>query len=212
MESENNRVLLSGTLTSELTFSHEVLGEPFYQAMLEVPRLSGTQDTLPVTISGRLIAGHNIACGSKLMLEGQVRTYNRMIDGVGRLVVTVFAQRLLPFEEEAVNRVELTGTLCKPPIYRTTPFGREISDLMLAINRVFGKSDYIPCIVWGRNARHVASLKPGDRLIIKGRIQSRAYEKKLETGEVLTKTAYEVSVSQMEECPPLSAVASDAAT
>lgn len=132
-------------------------------------------------------------------MEGQLRSYNKVIEGAGRLLITAFAQRILNCEEdeENPNRVQLTGALCKPPSYRTTPFGREIADLMLAVNRSYGKSDYIPCITWGRTARYAANLKIGDRVQLVGRFQSRAYQKQLPDGTALNKVAYEVSVSRL---------------
>ena len=148
--------------------------------------LSGAEDFLPITISERLLIDEPLTAGSMLCLEGQLRSYNKVIEGTGRLLITAFAQRILNCEEdeENPNRVQLTGALCKPPSYRTTPFGREIADLMLAVNRSYGKSDYIPCITWGRTARYAANLKIGDRV-------------QLPDGTALNKVAYEVSVSRL---------------
>ncbi len=166
---------------------------------LRVPRLSGAEDFLPITLSERLLIDEPITAGSMLCMEGQLRSYNKVIEGAGRLLITAFAQRLLNSEEdeENPNRVQLTGALCKPPSYRTTPFGREIADLMLAVNRSYGKSDYIPCITWGRTARYAANLKVGDKVQLVGRFQSRAYQKQLPDGTTLNKVAYEVSVSRL---------------
>ena len=142
--------------------------------------------------------GTKLDIGSPLCFEGQLRSYNKLVEGSGRLLITGFAQRLLdPDCEENPNQVQLTGALCKPPSYRTTPFGREIADLMLAVNRAYGKSDYIPCITWGRTARFASHLKVGDKVTLLGRFQSRAYQKQLADGSVLNKTAYEVSVGRL---------------
>ena len=199
MEETGNYLHLSGILTDTPEYGHEVFGEKFYYATLSVPRLSGAEDLLPVTISERLMEGSHLDVGSPLCFEGQLRSYNKVIEGSGRLLITAFAQRLLNCEEdeENPNRVQLTGALCKPPSYRTTPFGREIADLMLAVNRSYGKSDYIPCITWGRTARYAANLKIGDKVQLVGRFQSRAYQKQLADGTTLNKVAYEVSVSRL---------------
>ena len=142
--------------------------------------------------------GNHLDVGSPLCFEGQLRSYNKVVEGAGRLLITGFAQRLLdPDTEENPNQVQLTGALCKPPSYRTTPFGREIADLMLAVNRAYGKSDYIPCITWGRTARFASHLKVGDKVTLLGRFQSRAYQKQLADGTILNKTAYEVSVGRL---------------
>ncbi|MBQ8555514.1 MAG: single-stranded DNA-binding protein [Clostridia bacterium] len=198
MDENGNYLHLSGILTDEPVYGHEVFGEKFYYATLSVPRLSGAEDLLPVTLSERLMEGTKLTIGSPLCLEGQLRSYNKVIEGAGRLLITGFAQRLLdPDNEENPNQVQLTGALCKPPSYRTTPFGREIADLMLAVNRAYGKSDYIPCITWGRTARFASHLKVGDKVTLLGRFQSRAYQKQLSDGSVLNKTAYEVSVGRL---------------
>lgn len=198
MEETGNYLHLSGILIDTPAYGHEVFGEKFYYATLSVPRLSGAEDLLPVTISERLMEGNHLDVGSPLCFEGQLRSYNKVIEGSGRLLITGFAQRLLdPDTEENPNQVQLTGALCKPPSYRTTPFGREIADLMLAVNRAYGKSDYIPCITWGRTARFASHLKVGDKVTLLGRFQSRAYQKQLADGTVLNKTAYEVSVGRL---------------
>ena len=198
MEETGNYLHLSGILTDTPEYGHEVFGEKFYYATLSVPRLSGAEDLLPITISERLMEGVKLDVGSPLCFEGQLRSYNKVIEGAGRLLITGFAQRLLdPDSEENPNQVHLTGALCKPPSYRTTPFGREIADLMLAVNRAYGKSDYIPCITWGRTARFASHLKVGDKVTLLGRFQSRAYQKQLADGTVLNKTAYEVSVGRL---------------
>ena len=198
MEENGNYLHLSGILIDTPTYGHEVFGEKFYYATLSVPRLSGAEDLLPLTLSERLMEGTKLDVGSPLCIEGQLRSYNKVIDGAGRLLITGFAQRLLdPDSEENPNQVQLTGALCKLPSYRTTPFGREIADLMLAVNRAYGKSDYIPCITWGRTARFASHLKVGDKVTLLGRFQSRAYQKQLGDGTVLNKTAYEVSVGRL---------------
>lgn len=199
MEESGNIIHLRGQICQNLQFGHELFGEQFYTTTLRVPRLSGAEDFLPITLSERLLMQEPLSAGSMLCMDGQLRSYNKVIEGSGRLLITAFAQRLLNCEEdeENPNRVQLTGALCKPPSYRTTPFGREIADLMLAVNRSYGKSDYIPCITWGRTARYAANLKIGDKVQLVGRFQSRAYQKQLADGTTLNKVAYEVSVSRL---------------
>ena len=198
MEENGNIIHLRGHVCQSLTFGHELFGEQFYVTTLRVPRLSGAEDYRPITLSERLLLDAPIAAGSLLCLEGQLRSYNKVVEGAGRLLITAFAQRLLPVDdEENPNRVHLVGALCKPPSYRTTPFGREIADLMLAVNRSYGKSDYIPCITWGRTARYAANLKIGDKVQLAGRFQSRNYQKQLPDGTMLGKVVYEVSVSRL---------------
>lgn len=200
MENVINALHLSGTIIGTPEVGHEAFGEKFYYLTLGVPRLSGAQDQLPVTLSERLLDGNELAEGMQLAIEGQVRSYNKIIDGAGRLLITAFAQRIVdPDERENPNQIQLTGTLCKAPAYRTTPFGREIADMMLAVNRAYGKSDYIPCITWGRSARFAAKLSVGDRIMLTGRLQSRAYQKQMPDGNVIEKTAYEVSVGHLEK-------------
>ena len=198
MEETGNSIHLRGHVCQPLQFGHELFGEQFFVTTLRVPRLSGAEDFLPITLSERLLIDEPIAAGSILCLDGQLRSYNKVVEGSGRLLITAFAQRLLPEEdEENPNRVQLTGALCKAPSYRTTPFGREIADLMLAVNRSYGKSDYIPCITWGRTARYAANLKIGDKVQLVGRFQRRNYQKQLPDGTILNKVAYEVSVSRL---------------
>ena len=195
---KNNRVFLMGEIVSEATFSHEVYGEGFYEFFVRVMRLSGQADVLPVTISERLIEGHNLKPGATLCALGQFRSYNKLEGGRSRLMLTVFVRELLSAAPTAnPNSIVLSGYICKPPVYRTTPFNREIADLLLAVNRAYNKSDYIPCIAWGRNARFVQNLKVGDRVALSGRIQSREYIKRLSETEQVTMTAYEVSVSKL---------------
>lgn len=206
---QHNIVVLTGRIISPLQESHCVYGETFYQFKLEVDRLSDCFDILPVTISERLLCGFGLCCGQTITLKGQIRSYNRCMDGINRLILAVFALELRLTDECAptLNEVYLNGFLCKPPIYRTTPFKREICDLLFAVNRAYQKSDYIPCIAWGRNAHFCSSLSVGDELRIWGRFQSRNYQKKTEDGEI-TKVTYEVSVSCLERvvadcCTPI---------
>lgn len=203
---DTNSVKLVGKVASLITFSHEMYGEGFYKFDLEVPRLSDTVDILPVTISERLIVDMDLGPGNFLEVRGQLRSYNRYIDNVSRLILTIFARDLVVFEEEedirellrTPNKIFLDGYICKKPIYRTTPFGREITDLLIAVNRSYNKSDYIPCIAWGRNARFCEKLLVGDHIRLWGRIQSRDYQKKYEDGTAEKKVAYEVSISKLE--------------
>lgn len=205
--SENNHLVLIGKVVSEKMLSHEVYGEKFYLFNLEVPRLSETSDIIPITISERLLTDIDIFVGKKAVIEGQFRSYNGYENEKSRLILTVFAKEItvLPDEEElpiskenVSNEVILSGYICKKPIYRQTPFKREIADVLLAVNRAYNKSDYIPCIAWGRNARFCQNMEVGTEVKVVGRVQSRGYEKKLEDGTVLNKVAYEVSVISME--------------
>lgn len=197
---ENNTVLIAGKIVKGCVFSHEVYGEGFYTFQISSERLSDKEDILPVTVSERLIDMNLLQVGIKVDIVGQLRSYNNYNSKKNRLVLTIFAREIsLPEEEEGknINQVYLNGFICKPPIYRKTPFGREISDILVAVNRAYNKSDYIPCIAWGRNARFVRNLSVGDKVAISGRIQSREYQKKLSETEVKTMTAYEVSVSKL---------------
>ena len=202
---DTNIVKLVGKIASERVFSHEMYGEGFYNLDLEVPRLSDSVDLLPLTISERLIVNVDLTIGQYVIIEGQLRSYNRYIDNSNRLVLTIFTKDIyIPEEDELTeilrkpNEIYLDGYICKKPIYRTTPFGREITDVLIAVNRSYNKSDYIPCIAWGRNARFCEKMLVGDHIRIWGRIQSREYQKKLPTGEVEAKIAFEVSVSKLE--------------
>ncbi len=195
---KNNKVYLSGEIVSDAIFSHEVYGEGFYEFSVRVMRLSGQADILPVTLSERLIQDGMLCKGKKIQALGQFRSYNKIENGKSRLMLTVFVRELLTeLPSKNPNSILLSGYICKPPVYRTTPFNREIADLLVAVNRAYNKSDYIPCIAWGRNARFVKNLTVGDRIAISGRIQSREYQKKLSEIEVKTMTAYEVSVSKL---------------
>ena len=200
--SQNNSLILVGKVTSEKEFSHEIYGESFYSFNLEIPRLSGTSDIIPITISERLMTNFDLQIGKEVVVEGQFRSYNTYEDTKSRLILTVFVKEIREKSEEeeikVPNEVQLLGHICRKPIYRKTPFGREISDILLAVNRAYNKSDYIPCIAWGRNARFCSDMETATEIKIIGRVQSRAYEKKYEDGTVENKTAYEVSVSSLE--------------
>ena len=209
---ENNYLTLVGKVTGEKKFSHEIYGERFYIFNLEIPRLSGVADIIPITISERLINEDTLTEGQKLLVKGQFRSYNSYEREKNRLILTVFAKdvRVISEEEQSeeenemtkkdvvTNEVVLVGYICKKPIYRQTPFGREIADILLAVNRAYNKSDYIPCIAWGRNARFCQNLEVGSQIKLVGRVQSRTYEKKHEDGSVETRVAYEVSVGSLE--------------
>lgn len=195
---KNNRVYFQGEVCSEATFSHEVYGEGFYEFYVKVMRLSGQADILPVTVSERLFQSNNLHPGSFLSAVGQFRSYNKIENGRSRLMLTVFVREIVDGAlYRNPNCIVLSGYICKPPIYRTTPFNREISDMLVAVNRAYNKSDYIPCIAWGRNARFVQNLKVGEKIALSGRIQSREYQKRLSDTETVTMTAYEVSVSKL---------------
>ncbi len=201
--SENNHLILIGKIVSEKSYSHEIYGEKFYVFNLEVVRLSSTVDIIPITISERLLTNLDIEIGKKVTVEGQFRSYNNYENEKNRLVLTVFAKEIKEIEEqeekdEVTNEVVLIGYVCKKPIYRQTPFGREIADVLLAVNRAYNKSDYIPSIAWGRNARFCQNMEVGTEVKITGRVQSRTYEKKFEDGTSETRVAYEVSIASME--------------
>ncbi|MCR6513287.1 MAG: single-stranded DNA-binding protein [Clostridium sp.] len=196
----NNKIYLEGKVVSGLEFSHEMYGEGFYTFNLEVQRLSDSVDILSITVSERLISNNEVAIGNEVIIEGQLRSYNKFIDGSNKLILTVFARNIEPCLERSKNPNEifLDGYICKEPVYRTTPFGREIADVLLAVNRAYNKSDYIPTIAWGRNSRFCQSLEVGDNIRVWGRLQSREYQKKVSETEVVKKIAYEVSISKME--------------
>ena len=217
---ENNYLTLVGRVTSEKQFSHEIYGERFYTFDLSIPRLSGNADIIPVTVSERLINDDMMKLETKLLIKGQFRSYNSYENEKNRLILTVFAKDIEELEDKQeaevdeegnplpvndfvkkdtiTNEVVLIGYICKKPIYRQTPFGREIADLLLAVNRAYNKSDYIPSIAWGRNARFCQNLEVGTEVKVVGRIQSRNYEKKYEDGTVVKKVAYEVSIGSLE--------------
>ena len=197
--SDNNSILIGGVVVSEPEFSHEVFEEKFYSFNLETKRLSDYNDVLPVIISERLIDIKSIKNGLLVKIKGQFRSYNKLVDNKSKLVLSIFAKEIEVVEDESVitlNEANFIGYICKKPIYRKTPLGREIADVLVAVNRSYKKSDYIPCILWGRNAKFCETLSVGSRVKLTGRIQSRKYEKKLEDGTVLSKVAYEVSISK----------------
>ncbi len=228
MDSSINSIRLIGAIQREPIYDHTVFGEAFYSMEVAAKRLSGIEDLLPVTVSERLLGDPEVnVCreGSRVEIAGQIRSYNRRMDDKNRLIITVFAREIAfpdicetvsADTEEAfgaelkpalaapqayvrdMNEAELSGTICKPVIYRTTPFDREIADLLIAVNRRYGKSDYIPCIAWGRNARFSGTLGVGDRVLVRGRLQSREYQKKLPDGSTEQRTAYEISCSSIE--------------
>ena len=208
---ENNYLTLVGKVTGEKRFSHEIYGERFYVFNLEIPRLSGNSDIIPITVSERLIKEETLQEGHQLLVKGQFRSYNSYENEKNRLIITVFAKDIVEVEEKEedeenemvkkdtiTNEVVLVGYICKKPIYRQTPFGREISDLLLAVNRAYNKSDYIPCIAWGRNARFCQDIEVGTQGNVVGRVQSRPYETKHDDGTVELRVAYEVSVGSLE--------------
>lgn len=197
----NNTVTLAGTIINEPTFSHEIYGEKFYEIILAVKRLSGMEDILPVSVSEHLLTSE-VTCGNKITVCGQFRSYNKTVEDRSKLMLTVFARDLMPFDETLnPNTLTLTGYICKPPVFRKTPFEREICDILIAVNRQYGKSDYIPCIVWGRNARFAQNLPVGSHITLTGRVQSRNYQKKLSDETVVTRTAYEVSANKIDLLP-----------
>ena len=203
--SENNHLVLVGNITSEKKYSHEIYGEKFYVFNMEVVRLSSTTDIIPITVSERLLTDIDLTIGKKVSVEGQFRSYNNYENEKNRLILTVFAKEITELnesdeeeKEEVTNEVVLVGYVFKKPIYRQTPFGREIADVLLAVNRAYNKSDYIPSIAWGRNARFCQNMEVGTEVKITGRIQSRTYEKKFEYGTSETRVAYEVSIASME--------------
>ena len=202
----NNQVTIAGEVVSEFTFSHEVYGEHFYIVNIAVCRLSNSYDVIPVMVSERLIDVTSDYRGCVLQVSGQFRSYNRHEENRNRLVLSVFAREAVlasqeDEDEQNPNHIFLDGYVCKHPVYRKTPLGREIADVLLAVNRPYGKSDYIPCICWGRNARFASTFEVGTHVQIWGRIQSRDYVKKLSETQVEQRTAYEVSVSKIEAEP-----------
>ena len=199
---ENNQVSIVGEIISDFQYSHEVYGEGFYMVEVAVSRLSNFSDYIPLMISERLIDTSQSYIGQKVYVTGQFRSYNRHEELKNRLVLSVFVREIEFIEEETEemksNQILLDGYICKDPIYRKTPLGREIADLLVAVNRSYGKSDYIPCICWGRNARFASGFEVGGHVQVWGRIQSREYVKKLSETETEKRVAYEVSVSKVE--------------
>ena len=199
---ENNRVSIIGEIVSEFKFSHEVFGEGFYTVDVSVDRLSELTDVIPLMVSERLVDVSEDYQGRLVEVSGQFRSYNRHEGAKNKLVLSIFVREWEEVEENLesgkTNQIFLDGYICKAPIYRKTPLGREIADILLAVNRPYGKSDYIPCICWGRNARFAGKLKVGEHVAVWGRIQSREYQKRIGNDQIISKTAYEVSVSKME--------------
>ena len=198
----NNIVEITGKAVSEYTFSHQIYGESFYSLGIEVTRLSNSVDVIPIIISERLVDIKENILGKYVIIKGQFRSYNKHENNKSRLILSVFT-REIEFLDENINKnpntIFIDGYICKPPVYRTTPFGREITDLLIAVNRPYNKSDYIPAIAWGRNAKYAEKFNVGERMKVWGRIQSRNYQKKQVDGTALNKVAYEVSVSKLEE-------------
>lgn len=203
---ENNKVTVAGEVCSDLSFSHMIYGENFYLFQLRIPRLSETFDTINITVSERFFSEYEPEIGDFLQINGQFRSYNNFSDSGSKLILTVFAKEMTKISDLSLvqnpNQIYLNGYICKPPVYRTTPFQREIADILLAVNRLYNKSDYIPCIAWGRNAKFAERLSIGTHLQVWGRIQSRAYQKRISESQYISKTAYEISISKMEieEC------------
>lgn len=205
---ENNRVNIIGEIVSDFEYSHEVFGEGFYLVDVAVNRLSNMSDTVPLMVSERLIDVTKDYKGMIIEAAGQFRSYNRHEGEKNRLVLSIFVRELqfLEMDEEVkdqskTNQIFLDGYICKVPVYRKTPLGREIADILIAVNRPYGKSDYIPCIAWGRNARYAASFEVGGHIQVWGRVQSREYTKKINEEESEKRVAYEVSVSKIELLP-----------
>lgn len=200
---ENNWVTIIGEIVSEFQYSHEVFGERFHMAEVSVNRLSNFADTIPIMVSERLIDVQKSYIGRYIRVDGQFRSYNRHEEKRNRLVLSVFVRELEFVDEvpegDKSNQIFLDGYICKEPIYRKTPLGREIADLLIAVNRSYGKSDYIPCICWGRNARYASGFEVGGHVQVNGRIQSREYVKKLSETEVEHRVAYEVSVIEVKK-------------
>ena len=202
---ENNQVSITGKIVTGFTFSHQVFGEGFYTMDILVKRLSDSEDRIPVMVSERLVDVTQDYVGEYVEIHGQFRSYNRHEGTKNKLVLSIFVRELrfleddeMPEEQSKSNQIFLDGYVCKPPIYRKTPLGREIADILVAVNRPYGKSDYIPCIAWGRNARFAGGLEVGAHLQVSGRVQSREYTKKIGEEEVERRVAYEVSVSKID--------------
>ena len=197
---ENNRAHVVGSIVGSVELDHSLYGESFYSTHVSVPRLSGAVDVLPLMLPGRLLTA--LPCeGDAVEVHGQVRSYNKRTGEGSHLMVTLFAHTFFTLAPEAVipyNEVVLRGYLCKAPGFRTTPFSREIADMLLAVNRSYHKSDYLPCIAWGRNARFAEGLAVGTRVQVEGRLQSRVYQKCYEDGSVVERTTYEISCSSLE--------------
>ncbi|MBQ6937565.1 MAG: single-stranded DNA-binding protein [Clostridia bacterium] len=199
---ENNVITLVGTVETEAEYSHSVLEEEFFSFMLRVPRLSENDDLLPVTVSARQLDTSLIKMGNKIKVKGQLRSYNKYTQTKTRLILTVFAKGIasaLPEDEDNPNEIFINGFICKTPVYRRTPFGREITDLIIAVNRAFNRSDYIPAIAWGKNAVYSENLEVGSNVMLWGRLQSRNYNKRISEEETEVRTAYELSITKIEK-------------
>ena len=199
----NNQVVVAGEIVSDFRFSHEIFGEGFYMVDLVVSRLSDAHDVIPLMVSDRLFDVEKSHIGEKVLAKGQFRSYNKHEENKNRLILSVFVREIevidaVDDKENKPNQIYSDGYICKEPIYRMTPLGREIADILLAVNRAYGKSDYIPCICWGRNARFASGFEVGSHVQIWGRIQSREYVKKVSETQVEQRVAYEVSVSKIE--------------
>ena len=199
---ETNTVHLCGVIVGTPVFSHQTYGESFYTFIIGVERNSGYEDKLNVMISERLLTVYKLSVGDTALVSGQIRTYNEQVDGKNKLNIVVFARdmELVGFDEGHFNQVYLEGFICKTPIGRVSPLGRRICDIMLAVNRMYNKSDYIPCIAWGRNAIFAEGLEVGNKISLTGRMQSREYRKRLDDGNVEQRVAFEVSILQLENC------------
>lgn len=202
---ENNKIELCGVIASTPELNHKTYGENFYGFRLSCSRKSTEKDMLPIIVSDRLVEIKDLQVDKRISVKGQVRTFNKHIsDNKRKLLIMVFARDVREVEEESEsapefnNNVKLNGYICKPPIYRKTPLGREIADILIAVNRPYGKSDYIPCIAWGRNARFASTIEVGGHLQVQGRVQSREYTKKINEEETEKRVAYEVSVSKID--------------
>lgn len=198
---KNNQAVVAGEIISDFEFSHEVFGEGFYFVKLKVSRLSHSSDIIPLLVSERLIDVSQSHIGQFLEARGQFRSYNKHENNRNHLVLSLFVRELElidSVENRKPNMIFLDGYICKEPVYRTTPLGREIADVLLAVNRAYGKSDYIPCICWGRNARYADGFSVGEHVQLEGRIQSREYQKQLGEDQVETRVAYEISVNKLD--------------
>lgn len=196
---ENNNITISGKIVSDLELSHEVYNEKFYKFYIKSERLSNQEDILPVIISERMIDLDELKEDKNIRIDGQFRSYNEQRENGNKLVLSIFVKGIdfIPDDDSLTqNDANFIGYVCKNPIYRKTPLGREIADVLIAVNRTYKKSDYIPCILWGRNAKYCENLEVGTKVKVNGRIQSRNYEKKLDENNIIKKTAYEVSVSK----------------
>ena len=203
MDSMNNTISVVGVLDGNPALDHICMDTSLFTASLKVGRLSGAVDMIPLMIPDNLVFLLPRDPEKPVMVSGQIRTYNKIVDGTGRLLVYLFVQNISEAEDSdrCHNHVAVIGSICRPPVFRSTPFGREISDVMLAVNRAYGKSDYVPCIAWGNNARYAATMSVGDRIRVTGRLQSREYEKLLEDGSTMIRTAYEVSAFSIHPDP-----------